>query len=102
MTYLHRRLVDHLLLEEGVTFSVDGGGDEFDLVKSSNRDDIVAAIEAVHEAQILVHREGHRNEWALIIPHCVGPDETVVDYGGRPNGLIYQFMESMLRLKYTL
>lgn len=81
-------LVD-LILARGHCVSVDTGGDEPDVIKSTNRAEILEAIESVDVAELLVYapcggdgdKAYWRNAfWAQIIPFGVAPDETVADY----------------------
>jgi hypothetical protein len=80
-------LVD-LILSRGHYIDVDTGGDEPDVCMSTNRAEILMAIESVDMAEItvFVKRSGDgwsRYEpvfWAQIIPFGVAPDETVADY----------------------
>lgn len=75
----HHHLVSYLLAN-GCCLSVDGGGDEWDLVKSKSFDLVVDAIEAVYEAHLIIHKDEKRVAWAFVIPYGVGPDETVADW----------------------
>ena len=86
----HRKLIRHLLeankpkeftpnsLVNTVSISVDDGGDELALSRSTNYQEIIDAIEAVEIATIRVHVT--TSEWAQIIPFGVDDDETVVDF----------------------
>lgn len=68
-------------------------GEEWQLIKSFNYREIVAAIESVEEAVINVwtHKDKsgkrHRVAWAAIVPYGVSDDETV--YNNEAN----EFME---------
>ena len=80
MTAAHRKLV-RFVLAAGATVSVDDGNALEDgpaVEKSTNRKEIVDAIESVSSADIYVHVDGRR-EWALIISSGVDDDETVAD-----------------------
>jgi hypothetical protein len=79
-------LVD-LILSRGHRVDVYTGDDEPDVSLSSNRADILMAIESVDCAELRVYANAHGgNEklifqfWAMIIPFGVAPDETVADY----------------------
>jgi hypothetical protein len=79
-------LVD-LILSRGHCVDVDTGGDEPDVIKSTNRAEILMAIESVECAELRVYADATGgNErlifqfWAMIIPFGVAPDETVADY----------------------
>jgi hypothetical protein len=77
------KLVD-LILSRGHCVSVDTGGDEPDVIQSTNRAEILMAIESVEMAELFVYEpDGARWRfvfWAQIIPFGVAPDETVADY----------------------
>ena len=86
MTSEYVNLVD-LILSRGHVVNVDTGGDAFDVLLSSNRAEILMAIESVDMAEIIACEETPdvysgfvRVFWAQIIPFGVAPDETVVDY----------------------
>ena len=81
-------LVD-LILSRGHYISVHTGGDEPDVADSTNRAEILMAIESADMAEIIAYEETHdvcwragfvQVFWALIIPFGVAPDETVADY----------------------
>ena len=80
------RLID-LILSRGHVVNVDTGGDAFDVLLSSNRAEILMAIESVDMSEIIVCEETPdvysgfvRVFWAQIIPFGVEPDCTVVDF----------------------
>lgn len=81
------KLVD-LILSRGHCVSVDTGGDEPDVIKSTNRAEILMAIESVDCAEILAYPSKDSRKlrkydclfWALIIPFGVKADESVADY----------------------
>jgi hypothetical protein len=88
------KLVD-LILSRGHCVSVDTGGlasplyDEPDVIQSTNRAEILMAIESVEMAELSVYEpcggDGDKAYWrkafwAQIIPFGVAPDETVADY----------------------
>ena len=68
-------------LAQGFTISVDSGGDELDLKRSSDYAAIVDACEAVDEARLLI-RDG--KYFATVVISCFGlaDDETVIDWAG--------------------
>jgi hypothetical protein len=81
-------LVD-LILSRGHCVDVYTGGDEPDVNQSTNRAEILMAIESVDMAELTVYKpsggDGDRAYWrkafwAMIIPFGVAPDETVADY----------------------
>lgn len=68
------------VLANGSTVSVYDG-EEFAVKRSRNFDEIIGAIEAVEEAEIVIRSvRGENIGWALIIPFGVSPDETVADF----------------------
>lgn len=82
------KLVD-LILSRGHRIDVETGGDDPDVENSTNRAEILMAIESVDMAEIVVWEPcGGDNDkaywckafWAMIIPFGVAPDETVADY----------------------
>lgn len=84
---MHRKLIRHLLEHPEVqSLSVfEGIGGDVPVVDASrNRSEVVKAVEAVEQSTIIVHRFPRtwhgRDPWALVIPHAVDPDETVVDF----------------------
>ena len=80
-------LVD-LILSRGHYIDVDTGGDEPDVSLSSNRAEILMAIESVDIAELRVYEPVFTDRgvaqynvfWAQIIPFGVEPDCTVVDF----------------------
>lgn len=87
MTSEYVSLID-LILSRGHMVDVDTGGDWPDVFMSTNRAEILDAIESVDMAEITAYEQWHdgadvyisRVFWAQIIPFGVAPDETVVDY----------------------
>jgi hypothetical protein len=82
------KLVD-LILSRGHCVSVDTGGDEPDVIQSTNRAEILEAIESVDMAELSVYEpcggDGDKAYWlfvfwAMIIPFGVAPDESVADF----------------------
>lgn len=72
------QLVDKLL-SYNLRISV-WDGEDWGVRKSQDRIEILEMIEAVEEAQITAFDfTGHKVGWALIVPHGVGPDETIAD-----------------------
>lgn len=56
------------------------GWEDWGVRKSQDRIEILEMIEAVEEAQITAFDfTGIKVGWALIVPHGVGPDETIAD-----------------------
>jgi hypothetical protein len=56
-------------------------GEEWELRRSTKFQDIIEAIDAVEEAQLIItDSEGTRKGWALITPYGVDDCETVCDY----------------------
>jgi len=96
---MHRKLIRHLLAHTEVqSLSVFDGEDVPAVDASRNRSEVVEAVEAVEQATIIVHRfprtylQDAVEPWALVIPHAVDPDETVVDFSA--GGIIDAWFES--------
>ena len=90
---MHRKLIRHLLAHPDVwALSVDDGGDFPAVDESRNRYEVVAAVEAVVDATIVVHITGGWRAWAQVLPHAVDPDETVVDFSS--GGIIDAWFEA--------
>ncbi len=68
-------------LAQGFTISVDSGGDELDLKRSSDYAAIVDACEAVDEARLLI-RDGKHFATVLVSGFGLADDETVIDWAG--------------------
>ena len=70
-------------LAQGFTISVDNGGDELDLKRSSDFTAIVDACEAVDEARLLI-RDANNQRFAAVLVSGFGlaDDETVIDWAG--------------------
>ena len=70
-------------LAQGFTISVDSGGDELDLKRSSDFTAIVDACEAVDEARLLI-RDANNQRFAAVLVSGFGlaDDETVIDWAG--------------------
>ena len=68
-------------LAQGFTISVDSGGDELDLKRSSDYAAIVDACEAVDEARLLI-RDGEYFATVVISGFGLADDETVIDWAG--------------------
>ena len=82
----YRKAYQHLInraLAQGFTISVDSGGDELDLKRSSDYAAIVDACEAVDEARLLI-RDANNQRFAAVLVSGFGlaDDETVIDYAG--------------------
>jgi hypothetical protein len=75
---------EHLIqraLAAGFLISVDGGGDELDLVRSMDYAAIIEAVEAVDEAVLFIGN-GKRFATVLVSAFGLADDETVIDYAG--------------------
>ena len=68
-------------LAQGFTISVDSGGDELDLKRSSDFAAVVDACEAVDEARLLI-RDGKYFAAVLVSGFGLSDDETVIDWAG--------------------
>ncbi len=82
----YRKAYQHLInraLAQGFTISVDSGGDELDLKRSSDYAAIVDACEAVDEARLLI-RDANNQRFAAVLISGFGlaDDETVIDWAG--------------------
>jgi hypothetical protein len=82
---MHRKLIRHLLEHPEVSsLSVFDGEDVPAVDAGRSWSILVEAVEAVEQSTIIVHRFPRtwhgRDPWALVIPHAVDPDETVVDF----------------------
>ena len=82
----YKKAYQHLInraLAQGFTISVDSGGDELDLKRSSDFAAIVDACEAVDEARLLI-RDANNQRFAAVLVSGFGlaDDETVIDYAG--------------------
>lgn len=80
----YRKAYQHLIrraLAQGFTISVDSGGDELDLKRSSDYAAIVDACEAVDEARLLI-RDGKHFAAVLVSGFGLADDETVIDWAG--------------------
>jgi hypothetical protein len=74
----YKHLVKHVLAAGGLVSVFDG--EEWASKKSANYKEIIAAIESVEEAELILRdAAGNKLGWALIIP-CLADDETVADY----------------------
>ena len=95
---MHRKLIRHLLAHPEVqSLSVFDGEDVPAVDASRNQSEVVEAVEAVEQATIIVHRFPRTwhdavEPWALVIPHAVDPDETVVDFSA--GGIIDAWFEA--------
>ena len=72
---------EHLVsyaLDCGFTISVNDGED-WPVMKSSDKELIIDAIESVEEAGINIYNGNDNIGWALIIPFGLEDDETVAD-----------------------
>lgn len=75
---------EHLIqraLAQGFLISVDGGGNELDLVRSMDYAAIVEACEAVDEAVLFIGN-GKRFATVLVSAFGLADDETVIDWAG--------------------
>ena len=67
---------------KGCTISVHDG-EEWDVKRSENEREILEAINAVEECQIIIHNpSGEKAAWALVIP-SLDADEQVADYSSK-------------------
>tara|TARA_R100000234_G_scaffold94264_1_gene62483 strand:- start:490 stop:786 length:297 start_codon:yes stop_codon:yes gene_type:complete len=80
MEQAHLHLIKYALAN-GCTVSVDGGGDELDLVKSDQHQEIKDAVEAVDSATMIIVKDDDRVGWAtVIIDPDMDPEETINDF----------------------
>ena len=88
MQKAHLNLIRYAL-DQGCTGSVDGGGDELDLIDGNRYQQIKDDVEAVADPTIIINRDGKQLGWAFIVlEHGQDPTETVCDYS------VSNFMET--------
>jgi len=78
-------------VEHGYTVSVDGGGDELDIVDSVSVHAIMREATAVDECRFIFHKPGEKTESAYIV-FGNDPDEEVADFS--IDGMIDQWFET--------
>lgn len=66
------------LLASGCSISVYDG-EEWAARRSTDKTDILEAVEAVEVAELVIFNDGVKVGWAQVSPYGVGPDETVLD-----------------------
>lgn len=67
------------LIAGGCKISVFDGA-EYDPSQSTDADSILAAIESVAEAELLIYVPNRPALWAQVSPYGLAPDETVIDH----------------------
>lgn len=55
-------------------------GEEYDPSQSTDADSILAAIESVEEAELLIYVPNRPALWAQVSAYGLAPDETVIDH----------------------
>ena len=80
MQKAHLHLIKYAL-KQGCTISVDGGGDELDLVDGNQYQQIKDAVEAVDDSTMLINKEGEQVGWAyVVLEYEQDPEETINDF----------------------
>ena len=67
------------LLASGCSISVYDG-EEWAARRSTDKTDILEAVEAVEVAELVIFNDGVKIGWAQVSPYGVEPDETVLDH----------------------
>ena len=80
MQQAHLHLIKYALARN-CTISVDGGGDELDLVNGNQYQQIKDDVEAVDMATMLINKDGKQVGWAsMYLEQGQDPEETVSDF----------------------
>lgn len=74
----YKTLVNELLAADCKISVFDGG--EYTLAQSTDADSILASIESVEEAELLIYVPNRPPLWAQVSPYGMAPDETVIDH----------------------
>ena len=67
------------LLASGCSISVYDG-EEWAARRSTDKTDILEAVEAVEVAELVIFNDGVKVGWAQVSPYGLAPDETVIDH----------------------
>lgn len=67
------------LLASGCSISVYDG-EEWAARRSTDKTDILEAVEAVEVAELVIFNDGVKVGWAQVSPYGLAPDETVLDH----------------------
>tara|TARA_R100000963_G_C4644345_1_gene108159 strand:- start:2955 stop:3227 length:273 start_codon:yes stop_codon:yes gene_type:complete len=70
-------------LAKGLTVSVDGGGDEFDLENSTDLKQIMEDVTAVDDAHIHFFSHAEEVGWVYVV-NWNDPEEQISDYSANP------------------
>lgn len=74
----YKTLVNELITAGCKIYVFDG--EEYNPSQSTDADSILAAIESVEVAELLIYVPNKPTLWAQVSPYGLAPDETVIDH----------------------
>jgi len=84
MQKAHLDLIKYAL-DEGCTISVDGGGDELDLIDGDQYQQIKDDVEACDSTVMIIYKKDRRVGWANVeLEYEQLASETICDYSASP------------------